>query len=65
MKYILIYNTVSCSSEFKVFDYETELIKFVEDWLNSPGEEFKILALYKGTPLKYELADRVRSIKIK
>jgi hypothetical protein len=64
-EYILIYSTVSGGTEFKTFDYESELIVFVEDLFKQPDEEFNIISLYKGIKLQYEFADRVKSIKIK
>jgi len=64
-EYILIYSTVSTGIDYKIFDYESELLVFVEESLVHPDEEFRIISLYKGTKLQYEFVDRVKSIKIK
>ena len=64
MKYILIYSSISSGTGHQTFDTEEALINFVEEWFETPGEEFEIVALYNGTPLKFELVDRVKSIKV-
>lgn len=63
MSYILIYQDWE-SQSYTFFDTERELIEFCEARF-AGSEDFQILEIIKGTTLKWEPAQKIKSINVK